>query len=144
MADIKAAVASHLKADTAVSALVGERVYRADAPPNPSWPYITIKTVGKEVVRHATATSGLARAAMEIACWDDSEDGADTLANTVREAMDHFYGTMGTTPNTETVRGAFLDTQLDDLAAPNDASDLPTYAVRQTWTIWHKESIPTF
>lgn len=142
---LKAALASHIKADGSVSLRVGSRVYLTVAPQNAVLPYITIQQISGEHIRHMTAESGLARMDVQISCFDDSPVDVDTLADELRLSLSHIPATtIGTPPNTAAISRAFLDTSNDDYAPGRDAKGSGIYGVRMSWTVWYAETVPTF
>lgn len=141
---IAGALSSFLKANTDVSLKVGSRVYRAIARQGTPFPYVIIQQISGRHVRHMAAASGLAAPVFQISCVDDDPVGADDLADAVREALDHFIGTMGTPPNTATVQAAFLEGEASMFEPPRDASDVGIHVVRMTFEIWHTETVPVF
>ncbi|KKN27515.1 hypothetical protein LCGC14_0863990 [marine sediment metagenome] len=141
---IAGALSSHLKANTDVSLAVGSRVYRGVAPQGTPFPYIVIQQISGRHVRHMTAASGLAGPVFQISCVADDPVGADDLSDAVREALDHFEGTIGTPPNTATVQAAFVEGEAYTFDPPRDASDVGIHVVRTTLEVWHTETVPVF
>lgn len=141
---IASALSSFLKANTDISLKVGSRVYRAVAPQPAIEPYLVIQRIGGRRARHMTAVSGLAGSTVQIKCVADDPIVADDLAEAVREALDHFIGTMGTPPNTATVQAAFLELPIDLFEPPRDASDRGTHVAMVAAEIWHTETVPVF
>lgn len=141
---VEGAFASHLKADAAVAALVGSRIYRVVAPPKSAVPYIVMQRITADHKRHMAAAVGLAAAGIQLTCWDYVPQGAYETAEAVREATDHFRGTMGNAPNTATVGAAFLESEMEDYSPAQHGEPSASYATRQTWTLWYAESVPTF
>lgn len=141
---IAGALSSFLKANTDVNLKVGGRVYRGVAPQTAPVPYLVIQQISGRHVRHMGAVSGLAAPTFQISCVSDDPVAADELFDAVREALDHFAGTMGTPPNTATVRAAFLEGEAYTFDPPRDASDVGIHVVRMTVEVWHTETVPVF
>lgn len=141
---IKAAISSHLKADAGVAAIVGEDVYQHHAPQTESLPYVTMDTITAEHHHHQRAASGLVQSSVQISCYSATPAGATALAEAVREALDVLHHvTMGNGANTETLRSAMLDQDIDFYEPPESGQPHGTYSVRQDWTFWHTETVPT-
>jgi len=139
MAAIESAIASKLKNTAGVSALVGNRVYRDVAPTNATLPYICFRQIDAEHERHFTAIANMVRVLFIIEIWGISELSVKNVAEQIRLAMDHFYGTLGTTPNTAIVKHTELGAQVNDYVPPSDASQQGVFGVHQTWTFIHTE-----
>ena len=143
------AIIDHLSADAAVLAIVtspaGPKIFPQVAPTsvvNP--PYITISQVSGFHSRHLIAADGVANPRYQIDSWATTPAGASTLHKAVREAMDHFFGTMGQNQHTETVQGAFLEGEFDGFETPRGGSQVDIYRVISEWSFWHTETVPTF
>lgn len=89
------------------------------------------------------AVSGLVQTAIQINSWDDDAKGTHDLGEAVRDAMDHFFGTLGSV-QTATVQLASLENERDQYEAPEEGSEVGVHSVQQDWTFWHTESVPTF
>ncbi len=141
---IAAALSSFLKNNTDVSLKVGNRVFRGVAPQSAVQPYLVIQQIGGNHVRHMTAASGLASPTFQISCVSDDPVTTDELFDAVREALDHFIGTMGTPPNTAVVQAVFLQGEIYTFDPPRDASDTGNHVIRATLDVWHTETVPVF
>ncbi len=140
------AIIDHLSADAAVLAIVtssaGPKIFPQVAPTTANPPYITISKVSSFHSRHLTAADGVANPRYQIDSWATTPAATDILFEAVREAMDHFYGTMGQNQHTETVQGAFLEGEFDGFETPRGANQVDIYRVISEWSFWHTESVP--
>lgn len=143
--DICAAVISHLYADIDVFTLVGEHIYRDIAPNEGERLYIVVQHLGAVPGRHLTATSGYTEALVQINAWGSTRAGVESVADAIREALDHLTGaTVGNPPNSASVDVIQLTRDPDDVIPPRQGEEDVTYGARQTARIFHKESVPTF
>lgn len=142
-AAMKAAVASELKADNAVSTRVGSRIYLGAAVQNPTYPYIVIRQTFLDHVGHMTGSSKVARALLDISAWHDSNPlTPDLVLEDVRQALDHKeHATIGNSPNTQAIRAVFMENQVDDYVPPIAGGEGGLYGSRATVTIWFDEAV---
>jgi hypothetical protein len=85
-----------LTGTAAISALVSARVYPVWLPQSPTLPCLTYQRISGSRVRSLTGPSSLAHPRIQIDCWAATYDGAKTLAEAVRVALDGYSGLMGT------------------------------------------------
>lgn len=100
MANILEALYSRLSGQSAVTDLIGTRLYPVPAPQNASLPFATFQRVsttrGREV---ANGPNGLVRTRVQFDVYDTVETGGGrasvlAVANAVRGALDGFRGTV--------------------------------------------------
>lgn len=101
-------------------------------------PAITYQRVTGGHEHRLTGSSGTAIPTFELDCWADSYEAADQLAEAVRQVMQGFSGTMGST----TVHSVILDDEADQFTPPSDGSDNGIYSITLRYRIRHTESIP--
>ena len=148
--DIAASTMSHLYADDVVRSLIGENIYRdrapKDVPPRDGETlYVVVQRLGARSARHLTATSGYAEALVQINVWGSNRTTVEAVADAIREALDHLTGaTLGTPPNEATVAVIMLTRNPDGWIEPQHGEYDGTYGARQTASIEHTESVPTF
>lgn len=87
MAELELAVYDRLRADAAVSALVGTRIHPNVLPAGSTLPAITYFRVSATRVGALGADSGLAQARMQVSCWASTNLGMTALAKAVRDAL---------------------------------------------------------
>lgn len=95
MAGIVEAVATYLKAQDAITSLVGTRVYEDEKPRNPTLPCIVVYDISADSHEHLGGSSGLTTDRVQIDCVDDDAGDADTIREAVRKKMQGHRGTMG-------------------------------------------------
>jgi hypothetical protein len=78
-----------LTADAAVVALVADRIFRhGSAPQGTPVPYITWQLVGGLPENNLSELPPFARMAIQVDCWHTDDDGVETLARAVRNAIE--------------------------------------------------------
>ncbi len=145
---IQAAISSHLRHDSRVAWLVGERVFRTFAPQRfkgavTPYPYITYQKVTELRERHFTAAAGLVSAGIQIDCWSKDSNEVLEVADAIRRSLDGLnHKVIGRAPDNATIKAAFLTSSVDDFEEPTEADNRGIFRVIMTWDIWHTETIP--
>jgi len=135
---IHTAIYDELAADAAVAALVVSRIYRAGhVPERPLYPYIVYQQVSGPHEHHQGGGAGLTQPRFQVTCWARSSSSAHTLAKAVREAIDAFRGSMGTSPNQVTVRSTSIENELDGFETETSAGVPTEFSVIQDYIIRH-------
>ncbi|MFQ5626655.1 MAG: DUF3168 domain-containing protein [Methyloligellaceae bacterium] len=135
---IHTAIYDHLAADAGVSALVLSRIYRSgNVPKSPLFPYLVYQQLSGPHEHHQGGGSGLTAPRFQITCWSRSSSSAHTLAKAVREAMDSFRGSLGTSPNQVTVRALTIENELDGFETETSAGVPSEFSVIQDYQVWH-------
>ena len=134
----------HLSNNAGVTA-VTSRIRMSQADHSETLPYIVFEQLPSTPVQHMTAASGLQDAAFDIRCYDDDQYDAYDLGELVREALDGFTGTMGSgAGDTAVVRRAMLENTWMEYEEPQDGQEIGKHVARQTWVLWHTQTVPTF
>lgn len=107
---IEAAINELLTGDSAITALVGDRVYYMRSPQNAVYPNLTYQRRSTQRNRHLGGPSGLARATFQVDCWASTQKAARQLAELVRLRMDNKTGNYGD----HLVQRIYLDDDLDN------------------------------
>ena len=139
---IRSGLFSHLSGTAAITAIVGtspKRIYPVFLPQGRPHPALIYKRIDGGHDHNLKGSAGHATGKFQIDALSDSYEGADTLAEAVRQAMDGFGGTFGSTD----VRSVKLDDEEDDYVEPFDASDEGVFVITLTYSILYAESIPT-
>jgi hypothetical protein len=106
--DIRKALRSFLLADSAIVAVVVDRIYALKIPQGGVPPSIVVTRVSGPGDYHLAGPSGLISARIQVDAWGVTADAATTLANLVKDRLDGYRGTMGTGGNIITVHGVFV------------------------------------
>lgn len=96
MAEAEQALIDRLKADAAVSALVGTRIYFTEAPQAPALPYVVIFRVGDRPVHSLECSSGLHFARLQVDGFAKSAKTARDVMRAVKTSLDGFRGIQST------------------------------------------------
>jgi len=75
---------ARLKGLTAVSDLVGAKIYPMKAPQKVALPYVTYQQISRVPANHAMGTTSTNFQRIQVDCWASSYDGAQALAAAVR------------------------------------------------------------
>jgi hypothetical protein len=88
MMSLSIAVATLLRTDPGVAALVGARIYPGQIPQNASYPCITYALIDDPSVNSHQGSSGLAEARFQFDCWAKTDDlEAEAVSRAVRLAL---------------------------------------------------------
>lgn len=130
MSDAEQALYAILANDTAVSALVGTRIFPNVIPQDVALPVLAYMRVSGARTNSQTGPSQLARPRFQITCLSRSYSEAKTLAAAVRRALDGYKGAIASVD----VQGVMIQNEFDTFT---DDDDLHT--VRQDYYFWHAE-----
>lgn len=138
-ANIHQALQSHLIGVTAISDLVGTRIYPDKAPTSATFPYITYGVISNTHVRHFDDISGLASPLIQIDVWSNTRLSAVTVAEEIRVELENKRAGIGPTGNQLSVSGIFLENDRDLYEPPEDSSQVGIYRVSMDFRVWHAE-----
>lgn len=127
---ISYALYNFLKGQSAVSTLVGTRIYPLRAPQSPTYPFITYNQ-SAEVRTHTMDAKATTNAAMQIHCWAKSYSGAVALADAVTSVLDCYVGTMA---SNEKIGAALQQGRIDFV---DDEIEEEDYRVILNYAIQH-------
>lgn len=121
MADVAFAVRAYLLTKTAITDLVGQRIYTDQLPQNPTLPAIVMF---KRYTQHEHALSdlaGLASANIQFECFATTRSVANSIADAI---IDCGIITHKGTQSSVDIRGVRVSQgQMNDVVAPLDGSD---------------------
>jgi len=129
---------SKLTATTGITDIVETRIYYGIAPTNADVPYLTYMRISDDQIHHTGAASAFTRCQYQFSCWAFKELTSDNIANAVRNALDGFNGTLGSTRT----RIQMTD-QVDLYDSPDDGSQAGLWHIAVTFDIWHQRAVPT-
>ena len=92
MRDITLAIINKLLADTAVYAIVGSRVYRAELPGDPTLPAIVVSKI--DDIRPNDTLEPYGRSRIQITAFTTSDGAADDLSGTIADSLNQVVNTM--------------------------------------------------
>jgi hypothetical protein len=124
-----------LVGNTAVSALVGTRIYPVLAPASAALPFVTWRRSSIDREQTLGGPMGMPRVSVEYSIYGTTYEQARELADAMRVVLDG-YG--GTADNTE-VKQTSLEDESDDFAQLAGADLPPVYQVTQRYDVWWNE-----
>lgn len=122
---------------TAISTLVGTRIYPVNAPPDADSLYIVYEKVSGPRVEIMGGKSGLANPTFQISGWASTYAAAKELGEQIRLALD---GTVSDTWSGISIQAVNLSDDGETWEDFVDDSGKISYCVRQTYEIWHVET----
>lgn len=130
---IEQAIKTELTSTTALTALVGQRIYYVKAPQDVEAPYIVFfKVTGPRVHSHDGASS-LAHPRFQFSIFADTYYMAKQIAEQLQTALQGFNGTMGTGAGVE-VGAVFYEDETDFWE-----KESKLYHVACDYIFWHTE-----
>lgn len=132
----EAVLRTALVGTTAVTALVGSRIYPLMAPASASLPFVTWRRVGIQRRQTLGSPLGLPRVTLEYTCYGTTYESARDVADEIRKVLDG-YG--GQSENT-VVEQVSLENESDDFVSLAGADLPPVYAVNMTFDVWWQET----
>ena len=130
---IEQAIKTELESTTALTALIGERIYYVKAPQDVETPYIVFfKVTGPREHSHDGA-SGLAHPRFQFSVFSTTYYEAKQIAEQLQAALQAFSGTMGTGTGVH-VGACFYEDE-------NDLYEVESklYHIAVDYTFWHTE-----
>ena len=139
MSDIGRDIRTYLQTKTAVTNLVGTRIFPRMMPQGETLPAVVFSLIGSTSEPRLLGASGGVRALVQLDCYAETHIACNALGEQIRLALHGYSGTAGNS----TIE-AMLEAKRELFDAPTDASDVPAYRVSLDFEIWHNETIPTF
>jgi len=118
-----------LTSQTAVSSLIGQRVFPLIAPTGTPLPLVVFQRTAVERPQSLTGNVGNPVVTMQLTTYGTSYTSVKSIARAVRLAVD---GWTGTTAGV-TIQRTTLQTEADGVDMPADDQMLPYYNVQQTY-----------
>ena len=118
-----------LTSQTAVSSLIGQRVFPLIAPTGTPLPLVVFQRTGVERPQSLTGNVGNPVVTLQLTTYGTSYTSVKAIARAVRLAVD---GWTGTTAGV-TIQRTTLQTEADGVDMPADDQMLPYYNVSQTF-----------
>lgn len=92
--DIYDAIVARLKATTALTALIGTRIYPDEIPQGKLHPAVFYMTVSDTKDHFLTGMSNLESPNIQITTYADTKDGAADVAEAIKTAINGYQGTL--------------------------------------------------
>lgn len=141
------AFVSHLRTLADVSILVGNRIFRDNAPEDTrTLPYIVVtRTPGSRREGHQTGTSSVVNAQLLVDAYAATPAGAETLGQAIRRGLDGLTNSaIGNVPNRETIARVVLEDDFPDVVESSPGAGIDVYRWNQNWTLWVDETATVF
>jgi len=136
---IRAALLDYLAAQPSVTALVGTRIYWTRRPQGSGLPAIVCNRITGGHAHTLDGGAGWAQPTIQIDCIATSNTAAESLAEALRDEMQGFSGTWGSTRVTSVI----LRNELDLYDADKVAGDIGTHRIALDYEIQHEDTVPT-
>jgi len=135
---LEAAIYDVLKSASAITALVGGRVspriYPVTIPAGKAMPAVVFQQINGTVGHTCDGDGDLRTDTVQVTSWDDDPDGARSLAEAVRTALQPASGSHGGV----TIIYCSLDDEGDAVALNEENETLSRYGKRQDWEIAYR------
>jgi len=118
-----------LTSQTAVSSLIGQRVFPLIAPTGTPLPLVVFQRTGVERPQSLAGKVGNPVVTMQLTTYGTSYTSVKSIARAVRLAVDGWTGTTASV----TIQRTTLQTEADGVDMPADDQMLPYYNVQQTY-----------
>ena len=137
---VKSSLITYLKAETNLSALIGDRIYIGWAEQGTTLPYIVAHQIDAIHEHHMASATGLVQGRFQFDCYGQTTVAAENVAEQVRQSLDGFRGAMGSV----FVSTCHLESERDDTIQPVEGAHRGIYSVQQDYMISWSVSVPTF
>ena len=134
---IESGLVAHLLADSAVAAIIGEKVHPGVIPQGGTPPAIVYTRVSSIRTLDMDGPGTLVEVRLRIDCWHTSYAGVKSLADAVRSALNGVGITSPRTLGAEPVQLVYLDNDGDQPSFDGDQRD---HRVSQDWIVIHLEA----
>ncbi len=131
MKDVTMAVITRLKADTAIAAVVGAKVYRkGSVPTNPVAPYIIVSKVddNRPNLTHNRTRTGKTR--IQCSCFATTDPVSDNISELIADSLNMVT-------DTYLAPGVFVISIFDQGAVPDENTAIPLYMYHRDFMITH-------
>jgi len=137
MNDIKAAIYSKLSGTSAITAIVGSKIYAVAAPQDQQPPYVVFEFDNTKATHHLRGTTEFWKAVLTVVGYANSSSTAADLSDAVRSCLDSFQGTIGDL----SVRHCLLMEIDESYAPPKHGTRFGDYLTISVYDIgWHAEA----
>lgn len=131
MAGAAEAVYAQLSGFSALTALVGTRIYPVEAPANAVRPYVVFFTVSNVRVNHLSGPAEVTNPRLQIDGYAARYIDAQAIAEQVRAALDGFAGTSGGVE-------VLAVTCIDGRDFYEDSANPPLHRASLDFSLWHR------
>lgn len=132
----EAVLRSALTASTAVTTLIGSRIYPVLAPSSAALPLVTWRRTGIQREQTLGRPAGMPRVTIEYSIYGTTYENAREIADAMRVVLDGYGGSDGTTQVNQTS----LEDESDDFVTLAGADLPPVYQITQRYDVWWQEN----
>lgn len=132
----EAVLRSALTASTAVTTLIGSRIYPVLAPSSAALPLVTWRRTGIQREQTLGRPAGMPRVTIEYSIYGTTYENAREIADAMRVVLDGYGGADGTTQVNQTS----LEDESDDFVTLAGADLPPVYQITQRYDVWWQEN----
>jgi hypothetical protein len=125
-----------LVTSTAVSSLVGSRIYPVLAPSTATLPFAVYRRSSIQRQQTLAGPLGLPTVNMEVQIYATTYENARQVADSFRKVLDGYEGTL----NNVEVQNASLEQESDDFVQLTGAELPPVYSVTQNYALFWVET----
>ena len=130
---------AYLKAQTAVSDLVGAKIFPGVGATSQALPYVTLQKITGISEKHATGTTPLTEEAWQVDVWSATILLAREIAAAIRDVLDDVTTDIGST----TIERTYLEDESESHEFDRDGSEAGHYRIRMTFDIHYRRTAPT-
>lgn len=121
---------------TAVTTLIGAKLYPVVAPSEATYPFVTYRRIAVQRLQTLGAPVGLPRVTLDYTIYGGTYDQARQVADAMRAVLDGYGGTADNT----VVHRASVENETDDFVSLTGAELPPSYAITMTVDTWWTET----
>jgi hypothetical protein len=137
---IRSAIRTYLLTQTDLTNLISTRIYLTRIPDNGTYPCITFRRISSGRQHDLDGAAGYAESNFEFEVWSDDSEEVEDVCEELRQALQGFRGTMGTTA----VKRVTLEDEQDFYHPPISGDDVGVHRTVVRYIVGYVETIPTF
>lgn len=134
---LETAIYSYLSGVTAVTDLVGTRIYPGQAPQGVALPYVIQFRVSTRRFPHVGGPSGMVRTRIQIDVYAATLDSAQSVFDALRDNLDGWRATLMDDVYVQSVN---LDDEANDFTPSQDGADPGVHRIRADFIFVYSES----
>lgn len=127
----------YLKSKTDITSLVSTRIYPFNLPQEVALPALAYSrnNTPRELTHDTSGATGtLARVSLQFDVYSETYSKVKQVTDALRKVLNGYSGSMGTAPNTVTIRAVLVYDEIPDFQG-----DIGLYHMIATYTFWQEE-----
>lgn len=136
-----AAIKARLVAESAITDIVGQRIYNLQAPPNTSYPYVVMRLDDREHRDHMRGSTGEARVEADLACV--AREAAEDLV-TLEAAIYEQLHMRAWSEGTETILSSRKLREQDIADPPQQGQNFGLMTKLLRYSFWHTVPVHSY